>query len=63
MALVSKKIKGKEVVFLIGRGRYCRCSDCEVLYGGKCPFDSAKFRREFEKKYPVKSTIKQSQEK
>lgn len=29
----------KEVVFLIGRGENCQCSDCPVLYGGDCPYD------------------------
>lgn len=37
--IVVKKIKKKEVVFLIGRGDNCQCSDCPVLYGGECPFD------------------------
>ena len=45
-----KKIKNKEVVFLIGRGKYCQCSDCPVLYGGDCPFDSLDFRKKFNKK-------------
>lgn len=34
-----KKIKGKEVIFLIGRGENCQCDDCPVLYGGECPYD------------------------
>lgn len=35
--LVTKKIKNKEVVFLIGRGENCSCYDCPVLYGDECP--------------------------
>ena len=26
----------KDVMFLIGRGENCECSDCPVLYGGEC---------------------------
>lgn len=36
MATKTKMIKGKEVVFLIGRGENCTCADCPVLYGGEC---------------------------
>jgi hypothetical protein len=49
MKIITKKIKvpakmgmpavEKEVIFLIGQGENCRCSDCPVLYGGECPFD------------------------
>lgn len=44
----QQKIKRKkiEIGILIGRGKYCRCNDCVVLYGGKCPFDNKKFREE-----------------
>ena len=57
-----KKIKGKTVAFLIGRGSHCRCADCPVLYGDRCPFDLKKFRAGFYKKHspsliPI-STIK-----
>lgn len=31
-----KKTITKKVTFLIGRGENCTCSDCPVLYGGKC---------------------------
>lgn len=28
-----------KIAVLIGRGEKCECSDCVVLYGGKCPYD------------------------
>lgn len=39
MSLITKKIKGKEVIFMVGRGENCQCADCPVLYGGECPYD------------------------
>ena len=36
------KVLERDVTFLIGRGENCQCSDCPVLYGGECPFDSPK---------------------
>lgn len=43
--IVVKKTKHsprivKEVTFLIGRGKNCKCSDCPVLYGDDCPYDT-----------------------
>lgn len=35
----KKKIIEKEVLFFRGKGQNCQCYDCEVLYGGDCPFD------------------------
>lgn len=35
-----KKTITKEIVFMQGRGENCQCSDCEVLYGGECPYDT-----------------------
>lgn len=44
-AKLSKFLGGKtvikEVVFLTGRGKNCKCYDCPVLYGGECPYDTA----------------------
>lgn len=34
--LITKKISGKAIAFLIGRGENCTCGDCPVLYGGEC---------------------------
>ena len=42
---MKKKTITKEVVFMIGRGQNCQCSDCPVLYGGDCPFDDVKQNR------------------
>lgn len=39
--IFSKRIAGKEVIILIGRGVNCKCADCPVLYGGECPYDEA----------------------
>lgn len=41
---IGKRTIEKEVVFLIGRGENCKCSDCLVLYGGDCPFDIPKVK-------------------
>ena len=32
----KEKTITKEVVFFLGRGIGCSCSDCPVLYGGEC---------------------------
>lgn len=53
----KKKTITKEVFFLRGQGENCQCSDCPVLYGGDCPFDSEeenKKPRHITKKIKVK---------
>ena len=50
----------KPVIFFRCKGKNCRCSDCPVLYGGDCPYDSVeenKKPRLISKKVKVKSLI------
>jgi len=55
------EIKGKTVITIKGRGDYCECGDCPVLYGDTCPFDDVKFREKYsrlKKKSPKSQGIK-----
>lgn len=50
-----KKTIEKEVMFLIGRGENCQCSDCPVLYGMDCPYDKKPSKKGLiTKKFKVK---------
>lgn len=57
----KKKRIVKEVVFMIGQGENCQCSDCPVLYGGDCPFDDEETNKKpriITKKFSVPSLPK-----
>ena len=50
----NTKGAGVKVGILIGRGDFCECDDCPVLYGDTCPFDELDFRAKWSRNWMTK---------